>query len=105
MLLPTKTFPSNAMNTCGCKWIANLLKGELQMQSTLEVTVVDDQWPKLRIVCQRRSTTGEPVMTNQAVLYDQAAVQFENQLINHLRVMVQDVVNRHKGQVPQSPQR
>ena len=71
------------------------------MQSTLEVTVVDDQWPKLRIVCQRRSTTGEPTMTQQAVLYDQANVQFETQLTNHVRVMVQDVINRHKGLVPQ----
>lgn len=67
------------------------------MQSTLEVTVVDDQWPKLRIACIRRSTTGEPVMTNQAILYDQANVQFENQLSNHIRVMVQDVINRRKG--------
>lgn len=66
------------------------------MQSTLEVTVVDDQWPKLRVVCTRRSTTGEPTITQQAVLYDQAAVQFENQLSNHIRVMVADVIARRK---------
>lgn len=67
------------------------------MQSTLDVTVLDDQWPKLRIACIRRSTTGEPTMTNQAVLYDQAGVQFETQLSNHIRVMVQDVIARHKN--------
>lgn len=71
------------------------------MQSTLEVTVLDDQWPKLRIVCQRRSTTGEPTMTNQAVLYDQAAAQFECQMLNHIRAMCAEVINRRKGQIPQ----
>jgi hypothetical protein len=69
------------------------------MQTTLEVTVIDDKWPKLRIVCSRRSTTGEPLMTQQEVLYDQAAVQFEAQMLNHIRAMVAEVVNRRKGLV------
>ena len=67
------------------------------MQTTLEVTVNDDRWPKLRIVCSRRSTTGEPLMTQQEVLYDQAAVQFEAQMLNHIRAMVAEVINRRKG--------
>ena len=66
------------------------------MQTELVVTITDDQWPKLRISCGRRSTTGQSAATQQTVLYDQAAVQFETQLTNHIRVMVQDVISRHR---------
>ena len=68
------------------------------MTTSLEVTILDDKWPKLRIVCRRQTSTGETSVTTLEQLYDGAYVMFEAALHNHLRPMVDELIQRRKGQ-------
>ena len=68
------------------------------MTTTLEVTIWDDKWPKLRIVCRRQTTSGEATITQREILYDQSLAMFETHLTNHLRPMVQELIQKRKAQ-------
>jgi hypothetical protein len=74
------------------------------MITTLEVSLMDDKWPKLRIVCRRQTSTGETTITTLDALYDGAYVMFEAQLQNHLRPMVEELIRRRKGLRQPQPQ-
>jgi hypothetical protein len=60
----------------------------------ITATIDDMRWPKIQLVIVREGEQGEKVATREEILYDQAYSKFENALHNHLRVAVQQIINR-----------
>ena len=60
----------------------------------LEVSIDDQQWPKLKLVVLRMDLNGQKTALTKTVLYDQAYNQFESDLHNQLRPMVEQLINR-----------
>jgi hypothetical protein len=60
----------------------------------MEVVIDDTKWPKLRIVIQRSTLNGTKTGFTREHLYDTSYSQFENDLHNNLRPMVEELVAR-----------
>jgi hypothetical protein len=60
----------------------------------LEVVIDDQQWPKLKLVALRTDLNGQRTAVTKVILYDQAYNQFEGDLHNQLRPMVDQLINR-----------
>ena len=68
------------------------------MLTRLELTIDDQEWPKLHLAGKRVSTTGTPSAFDHKVQYDLAYNQFENDLHNQLRPAVNEIIERRKQQ-------
>lgn len=62
----------------------------------LEVTIDDQQWPKLKMVGVRTALDGGKSTSTEIILHDQAYNKFEGELHNLLRPMVSELINRRK---------
>jgi hypothetical protein len=60
----------------------------------LEVSIDDTLWPQLKIVLLRTNLDGTKVSFIRKFQYDGAYSQFENDLHNHLRPMVEQLTSR-----------
>lgn len=63
----------------------------------MEVAIDDQLWPKLKILITRTGLTGEKSSFSRQFQYDGAYSQFENDLHNHLRPMIDELVKRRLG--------
>jgi hypothetical protein len=63
----------------------------------LEVSIDDTLWPNLRLVVNRTNYDGSKQALTRNVQYDQAYSQFENDLHNHLRPMVDQLIKRRNA--------
>lgn len=64
----------------------------------LTFDVIDDCWPKLRVVAVVKLPDGRQLVFEDKVLYDQAYNKFENTLHNALRPLIEAVVKRRLAQ-------
>lgn len=60
----------------------------------LDVAIDDRLWPKLTIVITRTDLNGRKHVQTRTHIYDSAYTQFENDLHNHLRPMVDQLISR-----------
>jgi hypothetical protein len=60
----------------------------------LELSIDDAQWPKLKLIALRTDLNGQKTAVTKTILYDQAYNQFESDLHNQLRPMVEQLINR-----------
>lgn len=60
----------------------------------IEVSIDDVQWPKLKMVLVRTDLNGQKHALTKSWIYDGAYNQFENDLHNHLRPIVEQLINR-----------
>lgn len=63
----------------------------------MEVSIDDQKWPKLKMVLTRTNLDGQKSVMAKEWLYDGAYSQFENDLHNHLRPMIEQLVKRRLG--------
>jgi hypothetical protein len=63
----------------------------------LEVAIDDVLWPKLKLVLIRTDLDGQKTSLVKQWIYDGAYNQFENDIHNHLRPMVEQLINRRLG--------
>jgi hypothetical protein len=67
----------------------------------LNLSIDDDQWPKLHIAGERMDSRGGRVAFDDRMQYDLAYTRFENTLHNQLRPLVAELIERKLG--PQPP--
>ena len=67
------------------------------MQTRIELTIDDIDFPKLKISGVRTGTTGDRSVFTLKQQYDLAYGAFENLLHNQLRPAVNEIVDRRKG--------
>lgn len=60
----------------------------------IEIAIDDQQWPKLKMVINRTDVDGQRVALTNSRQYDQAYNQFENDVHNHLRPAVDQLIKR-----------
>lgn len=60
----------------------------------LELAIDDQQWPKLKMVLTRTDVDGQKHALVKIWVYDGAYNQFENDVHNHLRPMVEQLIKR-----------
>jgi len=63
----------------------------------LEVEILTVNWPKLTIVAKATDDNGISKVLQNKVPYDQAYSQFENDLHNLLRPLVDTTIQKRKG--------
>jgi hypothetical protein len=63
----------------------------------LEVSIDDQKWPKLKMTLTRTDINGQKHVLQNERQYDGAYSQFENDLHNHLRPMIEQLVKRRLG--------
>jgi hypothetical protein len=63
----------------------------------MEVTIDDRQWPKLSLLINRTGLSGQRTVHTRQFQYDGAYSQFENDLHNQLRPMIDELVKRRLG--------
>lgn len=63
----------------------------------LEVAIDDQRWPQLKLVLTRTDLDGQKHVLTNTRQYDGAYNQFENDLHNHLRPMVEQLIKRRLG--------
>jgi hypothetical protein len=62
----------------------------------MNITITDDKWPKLTMVVNRETVTGDKFVSTDSYQYDLSYTNFEGILHNHLRPMVEELIKRRK---------
>lgn len=61
----------------------------------LEITVHDQMWPQLVITISRQSYRGATQVQQEKKQYDLAYVKAEEMVHNHLRPLVEELIQKH----------
>lgn len=62
----------------------------------MTITIDDSRWPKLRMILNREMMNQPPIVSIDDRQYDLAYDGFEGIIHNHLRPMVEELIQRKK---------
>lgn len=62
------------------------------------ITLNDQKWPKITMIVNREIVGEAPHASVDSAQYDIAYTQFEGMMHNHLRLAVEKLVKKHKGE-------